>query len=85
MDMIRCSNCAQEFNLASKDAIDVTVGAVGHLETAAALCPGCTEGVNVLKIVLRRRPDGVFEYEQYSALEMQERAFGKDGNLERLG
>ena len=41
------------------------------------LCPSCLRGAKTIKIVLTRNKEGAFEYEQYTAIEMTAKAFGK--------
>jgi hypothetical protein len=75
-----CSNCGTEFNKNAKDALMVSQSVeVGVPVEAAALCPECLDGAKVIKLVLKRNLAGQFAYEQFSALEMENRAFGKVG------
>ena len=39
-----------------------------------AICSGCTDGSLVAKILLRREPGKPFEYDQYSAIEVQQKS-----------
>ena len=41
-----------------------------------ALCPDCLGGAKTIKLVLKRNIAGQYEYEQFSTLEMENRAFG---------
>jgi hypothetical protein len=68
-----CSNCNRPFLPSQLDGLVVVLGSPG---VAAAICPDCSRDTKVVKIVLRRGSDGRLTYEQYSALEMVNRAFG---------
>lgn len=70
--MYTCGNCGNEFN-------DTEDGFVVHHKgtLASAICPTCTDGAKVVKLVMRRGPANHFKYDQYSALEMQGKAFGR--------
>lgn len=70
--MNKCSNCQTEFTHVA-DSIVVMQGT----EVIAGLCHECVSGVKKAKVVLVRGTDGTFEYEQYAALEMEQKAFGK--------
>jgi RNase P subunit RPR2 len=68
-----CSNCNTLYNPHDPNTINVMQG---DDRLVAQLCPSCLQGTNVIKIVLRRRPDDNFGYDQFVALEMQAKAFG---------
>jgi hypothetical protein len=70
--MNNCSNCQTQFT----HVVDSVVVMQGT-EVIACLCPECVSGVKKAKVVLVRGADGTFEYEQYAALEMEQKAFGK--------
>lgn len=70
--MYTCGNCSTNFD-DNQDALVVTQKG----QPVAAICPKCTGGVRVAKLVLRRDAEGQFGYDQYTALEMQSKAFGK--------
>ena len=73
-----CSNCGTTFNKSTKDSLSVNQCVeVGLPIEAAALCPECLDGAKVIKLVLKRNLAGQFAYEQFSVLEMENRAFGK--------
>jgi hypothetical protein len=71
--MLTCNNCKGLFNEETDKGLVVRHGKV----MAAAICPGCVEGVAVAKLVVRRTDTGGFNYEQYAALSMVDKAFGK--------
>jgi DNA-directed RNA polymerase subunit RPC12/RpoP len=73
--MYKCSNCESEFG----PGITITDGLVIRQgETVVgAVCPECVYGVKTCKVVLKRNPIGRLVYDPYSALEMEQRAFGK--------
>lgn len=73
--MYTCSNCTAQFQ--SNGVDDIVVTHKGHI--AAILCPDCTKGVRVLKVALRRDDNGNFNYDQFTPVEMQAKAFGKAG------
>jgi len=80
-----CSNCGTEFTFLATDSIRVVHGIESEGEVATmpidvvALCPDCLKGAKTLKLVLKRNITGQFEYEQFSVLEMANRAFGAVG------
>ena len=67
--MHTCSNCSIE----ADTPIVISQGGV----IVAALCNHCTDGTKTVKIILKRDDAGVFACEQYAALEMINKAFGK--------
>lgn len=71
---MKCNNCAVDF---SSDEEGLLV--LEARNPVTALCGECLAGVRTCKVVLRRSDDGRFGYEQYSALEMTKKAFGKTG------
>ena len=73
-----CSNCGTEFLKSDKDSLLISQSVdVGIPVEAAALCFECLDGAKVIKLVLKRNLAGQFAYEQFSVLEMENRAFGK--------
>jgi len=72
--MNKCGNCAGEFGDLEEGLIIKQQG-----KQACAICPACLAGTKVVKVILRRDADGRFAYDQYNALEMQAKAFGKVG------
>jgi len=74
-----CGNCGAAFPHPDQSGVDGLVVANGSNPMAAAVCPACCQGSQVVKIVLRRNDSGRLCYEQYSALEMTRKAFGKAG------
>lgn len=71
-----CSNCSAEFGNATTEVSAGLVVKSGEV-TVAALCPDCVSGVKKLKLVLGRNDIGRMEYDQFSVLEMEKKAFGK--------
>lgn len=67
-----CNNCQTGFTGTEEDCLITWHGS----KTATALCPACCRGVKVAKVVLRRDDAGRFSYDQFTALEMQAKAFG---------
>jgi len=80
-----CSNCGSQFDfdqvgsVAVVQGIESDHGADGVQPVSidiAGLCPDCLEGAKTIKLVLKRNTAGQFAYEQFSVLEMANRAFG---------
>lgn len=69
---MKCNNCSTEF---ASDTEGLLLKEAGTPVTA--VCGGCVSGVKKLKLVVTRQSDGTFTYEQYSALEMVKKTFGK--------
>jgi len=67
--MHACSNCSIE----TETPLVVSQNGV----TVAALCDHCTNGTKLIKLVMARGADGIFECMQYAPLEMMQKAFGK--------
>lgn len=77
-----CSNCGTKIEPHAMEKIEVlheNSSEPPHGRVAASLCKACLDGTKVIKIVLRRGPDGTFQYDQFTALEMEAKAFGKAG------
>jgi len=68
-----CNNCGAPLSATPAENLFVEHGG----KVVTALCPACTTGTKLIKIVLKRNDDGVFACEQYAALEMINKAFGK--------
>lgn len=81
MDMITCDNCQMKFDPEVTNGCLLVQQGLGKPNAAllcAVLCAACTEGVSVLKVVLRRREsDLTFGYDSYQPVEATKRAFGK--------
>jgi hypothetical protein len=80
-----CSNCGSEFLIDQLDSVAIVQGIESDQGAdgvqpmsidIAALCPDCVEGAKTIKLVLKRNNAGQFAYEQFSVLEMANRAFG---------
>jgi hypothetical protein len=73
--MHNCSNCNGAFDVGVgvNDGLLIRQGEV----LVGAICPDCVSGVKTCKVVLKRNDIGRLVYEQYSALEMEKKAFGK--------
>jgi hypothetical protein len=71
--MYPCSNCGAKLDPTHNENLVIEHGGA----VVTALCPACVTGTKLIKIVLKRKDDGVFECEQYAALEMINKAFGK--------
>ena len=75
--MNTCNNCNGSFGftdgIPAHDGVVVKHGEI----TVAAICPECVSGVKTCKLVLTRNEAGRLVYNQYSALEMEKKAFGK--------
>lgn len=73
--MFSCHNCNTEFEDKNSDGLVIMHSG----RPAAAICPACVSGARVVKLVLRRNDKGAFGYDQYTAIEMVSKAFGKAG------
>ncbi len=77
LEMHNCSNCNSEFDgnpgVPAEEGLVIRHGEV----LVAAICPPCLSGVKTAKLVLKRNDVGRMVYDQYSALEMNQKAFGK--------
>jgi len=71
--MYPCGNCGAEFNGRHDDCLVIEQGGA----PVASLCSSCVGGTKIIKIILKRDDKGVFACEQYAALEMINKAFGK--------
>lgn len=72
--MHACDNCNAPFSV--NDGLEVRQGK----QTVAKVCPNCLSGTRVIKLVLKKPDIGeTFAYDQFSALEMAQKAFGKAG------
>lgn len=73
--MHNCSNCNAAFDtgVSTSDGLVIRQGEV----VVGAVCPDCVSGVKTCKVVLKRNTIGRLVYEQFSALEMEKKAFGK--------
>ena len=70
--MNNCNNCGNTFTHV-EDSVVIMQGA----KVVAGLCHECVSGVKKAKVVLVRDGEGVFAYDQFNALEMEKKAFGK--------
>jgi len=63
--MYLCSNCEQEVDLAAdRDGGCLVLRQAGSV--VAALCPKCTQNVQLAKVVIKRQDvEGLFVYAQY--------------------
>ncbi len=75
--MHNCGNCNVECTDTAPGTLVVDQGIELATSHVTSICKKCTDGVKVLKIVLRRGANGRFQYDQYSAIEMQTKAAGK--------
>ena len=73
--MSTCANCGNTVDPTDADHDIIAIRHGG--KPSAYICEECSKGVQVLKVVLRREPDGHFGYDGFAALEMQKKAFGK--------
>jgi hypothetical protein len=64
--MYSCNNCNENFEPEEEGL----VVRQGRVNIASAICGACVDGVEVLKLVLRKRHLGNFIYEQYQPIEM---------------
>lgn len=71
-----CNNCGAQFGNSTTSPSAGLVMKSGEI-TVAALCPDCVSGVKKLKLVLERNDVGRLQYDQFSAIEMEKKAFGK--------
>jgi len=73
--MRKCNNCESEFGpgVSITDGLVIRQGEV----VVGAICPECISGVKTCKVVLKQNEIGRLIYNQYSALEMEQKAFGK--------
>ena len=79
-----CSNCGSEFPRNQENSLCMVQGtsdpahSPGTVEPLyiAGLCPECLDGARTIKLVLKRNIAGQFAYEQFSVLDMANRAFG---------
>ena len=71
-----CENCRGEFPIQDVDSLEVG-HTINKTRKVMGLCPSCLRGAKTIKIVLTRNKEGAFEYEQYTAIEMTAKAFGK--------
>lgn len=79
-----CSNCGAEFPIDQVDSVAIVQGIESPADSRtpnvsidiAGICPECLDGAKTIKLVLKRNITGQFAYEQFSVLEMANRAFG---------
>lgn len=63
--MVTCNNCQK-----SLEPNDETLTAGSGTCVAVVICNECTRDAKVISLVLRRGPDGKFEYVQFMPIEM---------------
>lgn len=68
---MKCNNCESDFPSGHEGLVLRAAGV-----PVAGVCGGCVSGVKKAKLVITLQ-DGKFAYDQFSALEMEKKAFEK--------